>query len=54
MAGCGGEGRGDTNDPEIVTQLRNVGRALFYHDSAEIKEYTLREMNEIKELWGIK
>jgi tripartite-type tricarboxylate transporter receptor subunit TctC len=42
------------NDPEVVAQLKSVGMLPFYHDSAGVKEYTLREMTEIKELWGIK
>ena len=42
------------NDPEVIAQLKNVGMLPFYHGSAGIKEYTLREMAEIKELWGIK
>jgi tripartite-type tricarboxylate transporter receptor subunit TctC len=42
------------NDPEVIAQLKNVGMLPFYHDSAGIKEYTQKEMAEIKDLWGIK
>jgi tripartite-type tricarboxylate transporter receptor subunit TctC len=42
------------NDPEAIAQLRKVGMLPFYRDSKDIKEYTINEMKEVKELWGLK
>lgn len=41
-------------DPEALAQIKNVGAFPFYKNSRDIKEYTIRETQEIKELWGIK
>jgi tripartite-type tricarboxylate transporter receptor subunit TctC len=41
-------------DPEALAQLKNVGAFSFYRNSRDIKEYTIRETQEIKELWGLK
>jgi len=41
-------------DPEVLAQLKNVGAFPFYRNSRDIIEYTLRETQEVKELWGLK
>jgi tripartite-type tricarboxylate transporter receptor subunit TctC len=39
-------------DPEYVTQLKRIGFAPFYQDLREMKEYIIREAEEVAELYG--
>jgi tripartite-type tricarboxylate transporter receptor subunit TctC len=41
-------------DPEIISKLKNIGCILFYHNSREMKEYVMKETEEVRELWGLK
>jgi tripartite-type tricarboxylate transporter receptor subunit TctC len=41
-------------DPEVVSKLKKLGIRALYLNGRETRERCLKEMEEIKELWGIK
>jgi len=41
-------------DPEFISRLKKVGGVPFYKNDREAKEYALKEMEEVKILWGVK
>jgi tripartite-type tricarboxylate transporter receptor subunit TctC len=41
-------------DPEVISKWRNVGAVPFYLNARDAREYVMKEVSEMKELWGIK
>ncbi len=41
-------------DPKFTSRFANVGVPLLYRNPSESKELVLKEMEEIKKLWGVK
>ena len=41
-------------DPEVITKWRNVGATPFYLSARDAREYILKELSEMKQLWDIK
>jgi tripartite-type tricarboxylate transporter receptor subunit TctC len=41
-------------DQEFISKLKNVGFAPFYLNSHDTKEHVMKEMEEAKQLWGLK
>lgn len=42
-----------TKDPDIISKMKNMGSAIRYLNSRELREYIMRETEEFKKLWGI-
>jgi tripartite-type tricarboxylate transporter receptor subunit TctC len=41
-------------DPEVISQLKNVGAIPFYRNAREAREYVLKEAEEVEKLWSLK
>jgi len=41
-------------DPAVLSKLKNIMALPFYHDAKEMREYVLKETEEVAELWGLK
>lgn len=41
-------------DPEFISKMKNVASILTYRGPRETREYAIKEMEEVKQLWGVK
>lgn len=41
-------------DPEFISRLDKVGTYIYYRNPAETREVVLKEIEEVKKLWGVK
>jgi tripartite-type tricarboxylate transporter receptor subunit TctC len=41
-------------EPEVISKLKNVGAVPFYHNPQEMKDYVMKETEEVAILWGLK
>ena len=41
-------------DPDIISKMKNIGSIPFYHNSQDMREFVMKETEEVRELWGLK
>lgn len=41
-------------DPEIISKVKSIGAVPFYHNAQEMREFVMKETEEVRELWGLK
>ena len=41
-------------DPQVISNLRNVGASPFFHDAQRFREFVLKETEDVAVLWGLK
>jgi len=41
-------------DPEVLSRMKKVGLIPFYHNSSAMREFVLKQIEEMEILWGLK